>query len=84
MSQTTPALPIANTLSEASPTSISDLFSRDVEGLADSDIDLIISHLRANRERISAAEAAGRSLKPSKFARPKFEPGKVYEDEELF
>jgi len=55
-----------------------------VEGLADSDIDLIISHLRANRERISAAEAAGRSLKPSKFARPKFEPGKVYEDEELF
>ena len=78
------SLPIANTLSEASPTSISDLFSRDVEGLSDSDIDMIISHLRANRERMALAEAAGKSIKPIRSLRPKFEPGRVYEDEELF
>lgn len=53
-------LPISGALAEAYPDSISELYSRDIESLTDSDIDRIISDQRANRERMEAAEALGK------------------------
>lgn len=52
-------LPISNALVEASPESLSDLFSRDPEGYSNQDLDRIIEALRAQRARWQAAEAAG-------------------------
>lgn len=52
-----PTLPISTALREALPESISELYSRDVETMSDADIDRIIEHQRANRERMQMAEA---------------------------
>jgi hypothetical protein len=57
----TPAsgIPTSEALSEASPASISELFSRDPEGFSTRDIQAIVEVLRAQRLRFEAAEAAG-------------------------
>jgi hypothetical protein len=45
----------------------------------------MISHLRLNRERMLAAETAGKSTKPARdILSAKFDPHKVYSTEELF
>lgn len=64
-----PQLPSSSALSEASPDSISELFSRDPESLSfDTDVDKIISILRQQRERNMAAEAAGtKAPRPAKM-----------------
>lgn len=68
---TTPhILPISPALREATPDSISELYSRDVESLSDADIDRIIEEQRANRSRMEAAEAAGK--KPRTVKSPRF------------
>lgn len=67
-----PTLPISTALEEASPHSISDLFSRDIESISDAEIDLIIQAMRENRERMAAAEAAG--VKPPRAPRAPKEP----------
>lgn len=64
-----PTLPISLSLREAAPESVSDLFSRDVEGMEDSDIDRIIADQRANRARLETAELAGQ--KPPRAKTPK-------------
>jgi hypothetical protein len=51
-----PSLPQYNTLQEARPDSISDLFNRDPEKLTDSDLDRIVAEMRANRERYDQLE----------------------------
>lgn len=70
-----PTLPISAALREAQPESISELYSRDVESLSDSDIDRIIHEQRAHRERMEAAEAAGIRL-----PRTPREPRSIRED----
>lgn len=67
-----PTLPISSLLRQAAPESIADLFSRDVEGMEDTDIDRIILEQRLNRERVEAAEAAG--IKPARAAKAAKEP----------
>ena len=54
-------IPQSNALAEASPDSLSDLFSRDPETLSTSDFDRLISVLRAQRERWQASEAEAQS-----------------------
>lgn len=46
-------------LSEASPTSLQELFDRDPLSLSDSDIDTIVLELRTQRERWQQAEKKG-------------------------
>lgn len=63
------SLPISDILSEATPDSINELFSRSPERYdnEDRDISRIIDELRANRERNLRAEAMG--AKPPKPVR---------------
>ena len=55
-----PTLPISTALMEALPETISDLYSRDVEGMSDEDIDRLIEDQRAHRARMEQAEALGK------------------------
>jgi hypothetical protein len=52
-------LPTSNALAEASPDSLSELFSRDPEQCTPEDDDKIILVLREQRARYMAAEASG-------------------------
>jgi hypothetical protein len=63
-----PDLPMSTALREATPDSISELYSRATELLSDEEIDIIIADQRANRARLEAAEAAGQT---TRIARPK-------------
>lgn len=45
-----------NPLTEASPTSLQDLFDMDPLSLSDSDIEQVVRELRAQRERWAVAE----------------------------
>jgi hypothetical protein len=66
-----PVLPISTALREALPESISDLYSRDIEGMSDADIDRIIRDQRINRERIANVESiTKRTPKEEKAPRP--------------
>lgn len=67
-----PILPISLALREAAPESVSDLYSRDVEGMERRDLDRVIAELRSNRTRLEAAEAAG--VKPPKPPRADKKP----------
>lgn len=63
--QGAPALPQSQALLEASAEdSLQEVMSRDPEGYTRQDRDRIIAALRAQRERIAAAEAAGPVKKP--------------------
>lgn len=53
-------IPQSSALAEASPTSLSELMSRDPMGYSDQDLDQIVLELRAQRARWEEAEAAGR------------------------
>lgn len=57
-------LPVSQALAEATPDSIADLMSRNIETCSDTDIDKIILFQREQRARFAATESAG--LKPSK------------------
>lgn len=63
-----PQIPQSSALSEASAegpaASLSELFSRDPEGLLRRDRDQIIEALRADRARREKAEAEGKGAKP--------------------
>jgi len=66
-------LPTSTALAEATPDSLSELFSRDPEWLANhpEDLDKIIAALRLQRERLMAAEAAGiKAPRPAKISEP--------------
>lgn len=52
-------LPLSPALKEAQADSLSELFSRDPEGFQRQDRDQIVKALRAQRERLRAAELAG-------------------------
>lgn len=52
-------LPQSTALEEAKADSLGELMSRDPEGYSRQDRDRIIAALRANRERLAAADAAG-------------------------
>lgn len=63
-------LPISGALAEATPDSITDLFSRSPETFHErpQDLSRVIDELRANRERQQKAEATGtKAPKPLKF-----------------
>lgn len=53
-----------NPLTEASSTSLEELFSRDPLGLSDQDLDVIVAKLREERMRWQLAEAAGAKVAP--------------------
>lgn len=58
----TAEIPQSDALKEASEggqNSLAEVMSRDPEGLADQDIEVIVASLRAQRGRIAQAEAAG-------------------------
>ena len=57
-------LPLSPALAEASPDSLTELFSRDPEGYQAQDLDRVIEALRAQRARWAAAEAQGASRAP--------------------
>jgi hypothetical protein len=56
-------LPQSSALAEASPDSVSILMDKDPEQYTRQDRDRIVKLLRANRERLAAAEAAGPTRK---------------------
>lgn len=64
-------LPSSNAISEATPDSLSELFSRDPEHFQDQDIDKIIATLRDQRARYQLAESTGAKVpKPIKAPEP--------------
>ena len=63
-------LPASPALTEASPDSLSELFSRDPLQYTEQDIDQIIGELRKQRERLAAAQGPdGKPVKPIKQAK---------------
>lgn len=62
-------IPQSQALAEASTDSLSELFSRDPEGLSRQDRNAIVAALRAQRARVEAAEASG--AKPRAPGAPK-------------
>ncbi len=56
-------VPQSLALAEASPDSLTELFSRDPERLAETDLQRIIDELRKNRERLAKAQAEPRQAK---------------------
>ena len=54
-------MPKSTALIEASPDSLSELFSRDPEGYTSQDLNRIIAEIREQRKRWEAAEAAGKT-----------------------
>lgn len=64
MSENLPAaigqLPISNALAEASPDSLTELFSRDPESYGERDISAIVAAMRVQRARFAQAEAEGK------------------------
>lgn len=69
-----PTLPISFALREAAPESITELFSRPVEGMEDTDIDRVILECRNNRARMEAAEAAGAKQPKPRKATKDYDP----------
>ena len=67
----TSGIPQSDALAEASPDSLSELFSRDPLGLGEADLDRIVATLREQRKRWQAAEqtAAVRAPRASKAPR---------------
>ena len=63
-------IPISAALAEASPESLTELFSRDPESYQQQDIKRIVEALRAQRERWKAAEG-GREATAKKAKQPK-------------
>lgn len=63
-------IPQSNALSEASPDSLSELFSRDPEHYGDQDIDRVIAEMRTQRTRHELAEAAGKPIRNTKAKSP--------------
>lgn len=59
-----PDQPLTTPLSEASPTSFDELFSRDPLGLSNQDISLIVAKLRKDRSLWLLAEAKGAKRAP--------------------
>lgn len=55
-----------NPLAEATPDSLSELFSRDPLKLQDQDIGIIVSELRRERDRWVVAEAQGKRVSTNK------------------
>lgn len=66
-------IPQSTALSEALPDSLSELYSRDPEGFQRQDRDAIVRSLRAQRERLRAAELAGGPTRAKKTAGVKTE-----------
>lgn len=71
MSESFGTIPQSEALGEALPTSLSELFNRNVEQISDSDIAGIIAEFRQMRERFAAAEAAPKERATRKIASPK-------------
>lgn len=60
-------IPQSDALSEASTSSLNELFNADPEGYGERDVERIIEALREHRARFEAAEAAGkRAPRPPK------------------
>lgn len=64
MTDTPGPIPQSTALAEATPDSLSELFSRDPEGYQRQDLDKIIAELRAQRVRWEAAGAAAPQRAP--------------------
>ena len=64
-----PTAPQVSPLTEADPTSLSELFARDPLELSQRDLEVIVTELRAQRARYVAAQAAGQ--KPPRVAKAK-------------
>ena len=64
-------MPRSNALAEASPSSVQELFTRDPEGLADNDLDVIILYMRDLRTRIEASGAIAARTRGKKEPAPK-------------
>ncbi len=63
-----PPLPVSTALAEASPESLSELFSRDPEGYSTQDLDRVILALREQRARWAATASAPKPPRSSKPA----------------
>jgi hypothetical protein len=64
MPTTLGGIPQSTALAEASPESLSDLFSRDPEGFSKQDISRIVETLRTQRKAWALAEASGKKSAP--------------------
>ena len=56
--------PIANPITEANPSALDELFSRDPLGLADQDIDVIVGELRRLREAKDSGQPMTKAKAP--------------------
>lgn len=65
----TPGIPLSYALSEATPDSIQELFSIDPEHYQDQNIDRVIDEMRKLREKLIAADAAGKPTRGIASAR---------------
>lgn len=69
MTITTPtfgSIPQSAALAEASPDSLTELFSRDPLGFGEQDLARLVTELRKQRERWASAEAGGTSTRPTR------------------
>lgn len=81
-----PQLPISSSLREAKADSIGDLLNRPVEGMADTEIAILVQYYRDLRAKFSAAEAAvkprSRNINIKQISGQPFAPSS-FEDTEL-
>ena len=63
-------LPQSTVLSEASPESLQELWSRDPEGYQQQDIDRTVAEMRLHRERLEKAALEGKKPRQIKVLNP--------------
>jgi hypothetical protein len=68
---TSPTLPQVSPLAGVNPDTLSELFARDPLGLADQDIETIVTELRRQRAKWREAELAGATKAPRGAKEPK-------------